>query len=128
MTVIDDVVTELETEWDAEVTDSPHIDNGHKHDELNKKNWCWVYNEKSESVFVSPNRDLVDRVYNIKIYIGSDSEGKRDNIHSEVERIIAAGISGYDNWSPTASYTDDNNEVYQTVVNFQLKTYNESFP
>lgn len=133
MTCADDCHTRLDTYWNSGVTSKPSIVNADRLKNLEGvepkyKNAVLIYTLPQEySEWSNLQREMVDETYNIGVKVtSSESEGKAENMESEVKRILAVtGLSGYVNRFLEGTWRDEGNSVETNIfIKFKFKKLN----
>lgn len=126
-------ISELESNWDTGVTPLPEIENGRK--QTNEKgeilfagNFVYVFDGGVDVRRVDPAREYQDEGYNLILTIGSNESGaKRDDISSEVQRILGeTGVTNYDNFEIRSIRNIDDSQRWRTDIGYRLEKYNAS--
>jgi len=96
LTVITDILAHLSDNWNVSVTSKPKLYNGYKMEKWEAEKYIFVYNPRTNLTDADLSGSLEDRVYNIRMILGtSRSESVVNKLLSEVRRIFAIVMTGY---------------------------------
>ncbi len=125
MTVIDDIISHLDTNWNTGVTAKPAFIDGHKIiGEIKGLNYVQIFTTGVDYEDVDCSGVYRDEDYSILLLVGSrDTKAKRDLMTTEVERICHIILTGYGYNRIEAKANLDISDLWQTNVIFELKKF-----
>ncbi|BDI54859.1 MAG: hypothetical protein [Lokiarchaeia virus VerdaV1] len=125
MTVIDDIISHLNTNWNTGVTAKPAFIDGHKViGEIKGLNYIQVFCTGVDYEDVDCSGAYRDEDYSVLLLVGSrDTKAKRDLMMSEVNRICDISLTGYSYNRIEGKADLDMSDLWQTNVIFELKKF-----
>lgn len=123
MTVIDDVISHLNTNWDASVTPKPSFFNGHKRVIKLGTNYINIYNESILYEDYDSAGLYRDETYTLLLQIGStQTQVYIDNMVAEVESLLNTQVlTGYHYNKVLDIAIVDSSQDWMTELRLELK-------
>jgi len=122
MTVIDDIISHLDTNWNIGVTAKPAFIDGHKViGEIKGLNYIQIFGTGIDYEDVDCSGVYRDEEYAVLLLVGSrDTKAKRDLMMSEVDRILNIILTGYSYNRIEGKADFDRSDLWQTNIIFEL--------
>jgi len=122
MTVINDIISHLDTNWNIGITAKPAFIDGHKViGEIKGLNYIQIFDTGQDNEDADCSGAYQDEEYSTLLLVGSrDTKAKRDLMITEVKRICKIILTGYD-YNKIAGKLDlDQSDLWQTNIIFEL--------
>jgi len=128
MTVIDDIISHLDTNWNVGVVAKPGFIDGHKViAEIRGANYIQIFNSGEDYEDVDCSGVYRDEYYSTLLFVGSRStKAIRDLLMSEVNRICNIILTGYSYNKITGKLDLDESKLWQTNIIFELIKFMET--
>ena len=128
MTIIDDIITHLDTNWNVGVTAKPAFIDGHKViDEIKGLNYVQIFNSGVDYEDADCAGVYRDEFYSTLLLVGSkDTKAKRDLMMTEIKRICNVILTGYSYNRIEGKLDLDESDLWQTNVIFELIKFMET--
>jgi len=122
MTIIDDIISHLDTNWNVGVTPKPAFIDGHKViGEIKGLNYIQIFDTGVDYEDADCSGAYRDEEYAVLLLVGSrDTKAKRDDMMSEVNRICNIILTGYSYNRIEGKADFDGSDLWQTNIIFEL--------
>ena len=128
MTIIDDIISHLDTNWNVGVTAKPAFIDGHKViDDIKGLNYIQIFDSGVDYEDAECSGAYQDESYSTLLLVGSrDTKANRDLMMTEVKRICALILTGYSYNRIDGKLDLDESDLWQTNIIFELIKFMES--
>lgn len=122
MTVINDIISHLDTNWNAGVTAKPAFIDGHKViGEIKGLNYVQIFNSGVDYEDIDCAGVYRDEFYSTLLLVGSrDTKANRDLMMTEIKRICNVILTDYSYNRIEGKLDLDESDLWQTNVIFEL--------
>jgi len=125
MTIIDDIISHLDTNWNIGVIAKPSFLDGHKViGEIKGNNYILVFSSGEDFEDADCSGAYQDEFYSTLLCVGSrDTKANRDLMLTEVKRICKILLTGYSYNRIEGKLDLDESDLWQTNIIFELTKF-----